>query len=246
MRSHYLLISLLFCYAFSLNAQEFGFGVRGGFNTYTIGEIVTVGSNGTNGPVAGLVFEPVKDIGFQFGGYFFAQFGKFYVRPELNYTSSSNHYDFPDKQAKWETSKIDLPILLGFDVIDMISIYAGPGFNFYGNTSIEGVQLTSFTDGNAGPDLEKTSFTINIGIMLRYKRLGVDLRYEMGQSETTIEREDFIRSEYGVNLADLKPYKPNILSLSIFYDIYRTDAQSIGGLFSGLFKNNSCYCPYSK
>lgn len=246
MKSNYLLIGLLFCFAFSLNAQEFGFGVRGGFNTYTIGEIVTVGSNGANGPVAGLVFEPVKDIGYQFGGYFFAQFGKFYVRPELNYMSSSNHYDFPEKPVSWETSKIDFPILLGYDVIGPISIYAGPGFNFYGNTTIEGGQLTSFTDGNVGPDLEKTTFTINVGIMLRYKRIGVDLRYEIGQTETAMEREDFIRSEYGVNLADLRSYKPNVLSLSVFYDIFRTDAQNIGGLFSGLFKNNGCYCPSKK
>ena len=225
-------------------AQEYGFGVRGGINNYSIGNIITVGSNGTNGPIAGLVFEPVKEMGFQFGGYFFAQFGKFYVRPELNYVSSNNRYDFPNREAAWTTSKIDIPILLGYDVIDQVSIYAGPGFNFFGNTKIEGVQQTSFTTGTPGPDLKKSTFNVNVGIMFRYKRLGIDLRYEMGQTEAVEEREDFIRSAYGVNLADLQPYKPNVISLSLYYDIFRTDAQSIGNLFSGLFRNKKCHCPF--
>jgi len=236
-----LAFSLLFCLL--INAQEYGFGVRGGINTYSIGDIVTVGSNGPSGPVADLVFEPTKDIGYQFGGYFFAQFGKFSIRPELNYTSSKNHYDFPDQKAKWKTSKLDLPVLFVYDIFEPVSIYAGPGFSFYGDTTIDGVQDTSFTSGTAGPDLDKTTFSVNFGVMFRYKRLGVDLRYEMGMKETAEEREDFIRSAYGVNLADLKPYKPNVLSLSIFYDIFRTDSQSIGGLFSGLFKSSKCYCP---
>ncbi|RIA10370.1 outer membrane protein with beta-barrel domain [Flavobacteriaceae bacterium MAR_2010_72] len=244
MKKHVLLIVFSLISMAFIQAQEFGFGVRGGLNTYTIGDIITVGSNGPQGPDAGINFEPVKDIGFQAGGYFFAQFGNFFVRPELNYVSSQNHYDFPDRQSKWTTSKIDFPILLGYELFGPVSVYAGPGFNFFGDTEIEGVQETSFTTGSPGPDLKKSTFNINVGIMLRYKRLGIDLRYEMGQGETDQEREDFIRSAYGVNLADLKPYKPNVLSLSVFFDIFRTDAQSIGGMFDGLFKGNSCYCPF--
>ena len=235
-----LLAFSLFSFLY-LNAQEYGFGVRGGINTYSIGDIVTVGSAG---PPPGLVFEPVKDIGFQFGGYFYAKFGKFYIRPELNYMSSKNHYDFPNQVSNWETSKIDLPILFVYDIFEPVAIYAGPGFSFYGDTTIEGVHETNFTTGTLGPDLEKTSFSINLGIMVKYKRLGIDLRFEMGTKETAEEREDFNYSAWGVNLADLKPYKPNVLSISIFYDIFRTDSQSIGGLFSGLFEGDKCKCPY--
>ena len=213
-----LLAFSLFSFLF-INAQEFGFGIRGGINTYSIGDIVTVGSNGPQGPVAGLVFEPVKDIGYQFGGYFFAQFGKFKIQPELNYVSSQNHYDFPLKQSVWSISKIDLPILLVYDIFEPISIYAGPGFGFMGDATLEGVHDSSFVTGSPGPDLNKTNFSINIGIMLRYKRLGVDLRYEMGQGETAEERADINLSGWGVNLVDLKPYKPNVLSFSIFYTI---------------------------
>lgn len=246
MKLKHLAVVLLLSLYLPLQAQEFGFGVKGGLNTFSIGDIITVGSNGANGPVAGLIFEPQKDIGFQFGAYFFAQFGKLYLRPELNYLSAENHYDFPNRQANWSTSKIEVPLLVGYDVFGPISIYAGPGFNFFGDTTIEGVQETSFTTGSAGPDLKTSTLSLNIGVTFRYKRLGIDLRYELGQTEAVEEREDFIRSAFGVNLADLQAYKPNVLSLSVFYDIFRTDAQNIGGLFSGLFRNNKCYCPYKK
>jgi len=244
MKKHYLLTVLTLMSIVYINAQEYGFGIRGGINTYSIGNIVTVGSNGSTGPVAGLTFEPVKDIGYQFGGYFFAKFGKFYVKPELNYFSSQNHYDFPNKKSKWKTSKINVPVLFMYDLFESVSVYAGPGFNFQGDTTIEGVQQTSFTTGTPGPDLKKSTFSVNIGIMYRYKRLGIDLRYEMGQEKTAQEREDFIRTEYGVNLADLRSYKPNVLSLSLSYDIFRTDGDSIGSFFSGIFEGDKCKCPY--
>ena len=246
MKTKYLLIGVFTWVSVTLQAQEFGFGLRGGINTYSIGEIITVGSNGPNGPEAGLVFDPVKDVGYQFGGYFVAQFGKFYLRPELNYMSFENHYDFPDKQSRWSRSKIDFPILLGYDILEPVSIYAGPDFGFFSDATIEGVQGTSFTTGNVGPDLEKTSVNLALGVIFRFKSIGIDLRYELGLAETAEEREDFIRSEYGVNLADLKAYNPNIFSLSVFIDVFRTDSGDIGNFFSGLFKNNSCYCPYNK
>ena len=53
-----LTVVFLLCIVFA-NSQEYGFGVRGGLNTYKIGSIVTVGSNGPQGPDAGLVFQPM-------------------------------------------------------------------------------------------------------------------------------------------------------------------------------------------
>jgi len=246
MKVNNLLIGVFACFSITLQSQEFGFGLRGGINTYSIGEIVTVGSNGPSGPAAGLVFDPVKDIGYQFGGYFVAQFGKLYVRPELNYMSFQNHYDFPNQQSKWTRSKIDFPILVGYDILEPVSVYAGPNFGFFSDAEIEGVQGTSFTTGNVGPDLENTAVNLALGVTFKFKSIGIDLRYEMALAETAEEREDFIRSAYGVNLADLKPYNPNILSLSVFIDVFRTDSGNIGDFFSGLFKSDKCYCPYNK
>ncbi|MDO1499954.1 outer membrane beta-barrel protein [Winogradskyella maritima] len=245
MKFKVLLIGLLLFAMPITQAQEFGFGIRGGLNTYSIGDINSRGGSISSGQPDEL-FSPVKDMGFQAGAYFVAQFGKLYVRPELNYVSSKNHYDFPQQQANWTTSKIDLPILVGYDIVGPVSVYAGPGFNFFGDTEIDGVQQTSFTTGTPGPDLEKTTFNVNVGVTFKFKYIGIDLRYEMGQGETAEELEDFVRSSYGVNLADLRPYKPNVLSLSIFVDLFRTDTGNIGNFFTGLFKSDKCYCPYNK
>jgi hypothetical protein len=82
--------------------------------------------------------------------------------------------------------------------------------------------------------------------MVKIKRIGIDLRYEGGIKETQEELVDIIYSSYGVNLADLRSYKPNTLRLSVSFDLFRTDGDQIGSIFSDLFKGNSCHCPYNK
>ncbi|NNL79475.1 MAG: PorT family protein [Flavobacteriaceae bacterium] len=231
----------LFCFYFG-SAQEYALGVRGGFNNFTIGDINSRGGSIAQGRPDEL-FSPKKEMGYQLGGYLNVAFGKLFVQPEINYLRAKNRYEFPDQDSKWNSSRIDIPLLAGYNIYKPVSIYAGPIFNFYNYTKLEGVQVTSFSDG--GPDLEESTVNFVIGAMLRWKRFGVDLRYEIGSNETEEELLDIIRSTYGVNLADLRSYKPNVISLSFTVDIFRTDNDDIGGFFSGLFKNNNkCYCPY--
>lgn len=236
-----LLITICILATWLSNSQEFTIGARGGFNNYTIGELNSRGGSIQVG-LADEVFLPKKELGTQFGAFLNIEFGKLFIRPEINFSSSKNKYEFPTKEAFWKTSRIDIPILLGYEIFDPITIYAGPGFNVFKDTTLDGVQVTSYSDG--GPDIEKTAMHLNFGVMVRAGRFGIDLRYEMNSKETEEELLDIIRSEYGVNLADLRSYKPNIISLSIFIDILKTDKDDIGGFFSGLFKNNKCYCPY--
>ncbi|PTM08512.1 MAG: hypothetical protein DA407_07850 [Bacteroidetes bacterium] len=241
MNRRYLLTTLYLLATYVVSAQEFTLGVRGGFNYYTIGDINSRGGSIQAGKPDEL-FSPQKELGTQFGAFLNIEFGKLFIRPEINFSTHKNRYDFPTKEAFWKRSRIDVPILLGYEIFDPITIYVGPGFNFFKDATLNGVQVTSYSDG--GPDLEKTGVHLNFGIMVRAGRFGIDLRYEMNSKETEEELLDIIKSEYGVNLADLISYKPNIISLSIFIDILKTDKDDIGGFFSGLFKNNKCYCPY--
>lgn len=241
MNKHHLLIIISIITAYTINAQEFTLGARGGFNYYTIGDINSRGGS-LQGTPPDELFSPQKEFGTQFGAFLNIEFGKLFIRPEINFASHKNRYDFPNKEAFWKTSRIDVPILLGYEIFDPITLYAGPGFSVFNDATLDGVQVTSYSDG--GPDLEKTAMHLNFGIMLRAGRFGMDLRYEMNSKETEEELLDIIRSEYGVNLADLRSYKPNVVSLSIFIDILKTDKDDIGGFFSGLFKNDKCYCPY--
>jgi len=236
------LLLIVICFiSFTSYSQEFTIGARAGFNQYTIGDLNSRGGSIQTGKPDEL-FSPNKELGTQFGAFLNIEFGKLFIRPELNFSSSKNRYDFPTKEAFWKTSRIDVPILLGYEIFDPITIYVGPGFNVFNDTTLDGVQVTSYSDG--GPDIEKTAMHLNFGIMLKAGRFGIDLRYEMNSKETEEELLDIIRSEYGVNLADLRSYKPNVISLSVFIDIIKTDKDDIGGFFAGIFKNDKCYCPY--
>jgi len=235
MKTIHLLIVFFFCYSNYLFSQEYVFGLKGGLNANTIGDIYERPYQGD----PGILYNPNKDIGHQFGAFFMVEFKNFYLRPELNFVSLKNHYDFSRKQANWSSSKTEIPLLLGIKILKPLSIYAGPSFNFFGETNLDGVQETAYSDG--GPDLERNTTSLNFGIMARYNRFSIDLRYEMATNETEEELLDIINSEYGVNLADLKPYRPSILSLSVSFDIIRTDGTKFSDLFKG---NNNCGCPY--
>lgn len=233
----FFLSLILYSYSY---AQEYTIGVRAGLNYYTIGDINSRGSSIEIGKPDEL-FSPNKDIGTQFGLYFNVEFGKLFIRPELNYVSSKNNYSFPLKKSIWKTSKIDIPLLVGYQIFEPVSIYAGPSLNIYNKTVLDGVQVTAYSDG--GPNLEKTTFHLNVGVMAKYGRFGLDLRYEVGLKETEEELLDIIKSDYGANLVDLKPYTPSILSLNLTIDIFSTNADNVGGFFSNMFKKK-CYCPY--
>ena len=242
MKIKYLLIALFFSLIFNFSvAQEYVFGVSGGLNNNTIGIIE---SKGTNFEVGN--FDGKKDISYQIGAYFMAEWQAFFIRPEFNYVSMENHYEFPKRDAKWTTSKLEVPILIGLKIGKPVAIYAGPGFNFFDDYQLEGVQdANNFSDG--GPDIDKTTVSLNFGIMLRYKIFVIDLRYEVGTKELTegdgTERAnyDIDFGRYGVNLADARPYTPKMLRLSLSIDIFRTDGTSI----ADLFRKKNCYgCPY--
>ncbi|TWO31678.1 PorT family protein [Seonamhaeicola sediminis] len=238
MKLLYLLVTAFMLQSSFLFSQEFVLGLKGGLNNNTIGDINSRGGSISAGK-PDEVFSPNKEISYLIGGYFMAEFGSFFIRPELNYVSLKNNYDFPVRKAKWETSKIEFPILLGVEVFEPISIYAGPSFNFYDEVILDGVQVTSFSDG--GPDLEAKTISLNFGVMVRYNRFGIDLRYEISTNETEEELLDINNSAYGVNLADLRTYKPKMLSLSLSIDIFRTDGTNIADLFKS---DKNCGCPY--
>ena len=236
MKTNLLLISFLILFNLG-NAQEYTLGVKGGLNTYKIGTLYQRPYNGD----PGISHIPKKDLGYQFGGFINIKFNKFFIQPELNYVKSKNHYDLPRKTSYWNTSKTEIPVLVGFELFKPISIYVGPNFNFYKSTTLDGVQVTSYSDG--GPDLEKTTVNLNFGIKATIGRVGLDLRYEVGQQKTQEELLDIIYSEYGTNLADLKSYTPHVLSLSVFIDILKTNGKDFSNIFSDMFKSNDCYCP---
>ncbi|MFI1745749.1 hypothetical protein [Thalassobellus sediminis] len=235
MKKHLLLLSFL-AISYLSNAQLYTFGVKAGLNQSKIGSLYQRPYRGE----PGINHQANKNISPQFGAFFNVKFGKFFVQPELNYVKLKNNYDLPLKKSYWNTSKFEIPVILGFEIFKPLSLYFGPNFNFYNETTLDGVQITSFSDG--GPDLEKNNLSLNFGIRADFGRFGLDLRYESGQKATQEELLDIIYSEYGTNLADLKSYTPSIVSLSLYINLISTDGRNINTFFSDLFKNDDCWC----
>lgn len=242
LRNVLIVFTILCCV--ELSAQEFAVGIKGGLNTNSIGDINSRGGSFETGHPDEL-FSPNKEIGYQFGAFLNIEFGKFFIRPEINYVQLNNSYSFPQAETSWSASKTDIPILLGYRIIGPIAPYVGFGFNLYGDVKMESANNTP---GKTNINYFNSTTTLNFGINVEFKRFGIDLRYEMGNTETEEELQDFIFSgngATGVNLADILPYKPSQFSLSVNIFLFRTNADDIGGLFSGLFKGK-CHCPYTK
>ena len=240
MYKKYLLILLVCFFSFKSNSQEFAIGIKGGLNNNSIGDIISYGGSFQNGQ-PNEVFSATNDLGYHFGAFVNIEFGKLFIRPEINYVELNNSYKFPDKVSEWSTSKIEIPILLGYKIFKPVSIYVGPGFDFYNDVTLFGANNT---DGVSSINYYKSTTTFNFGLNVEFKRFGIDLRYQMANKETIEERQDFDFSATGVNQADIYAYKPSQISLSLNIFLFRTNADDIGGAFANLFKNNKCYCPY--
>lgn len=235
------LLIVVFLFTCSLMfSQEFAIGIKGGLNNNAIGDINSRGGSFQTGH-PDEVFSPEKQMSYLFGGFVDVSFGKLFIRPELNYVDLRNKYTFPREESNWATSKVDLPILIGYKVFDPVSVYAGPGFSFYDQVTIEGANNTH---GQSVINYYKSSTTLNFGVTVEFKYFGVDLRYQRNMKEVEYEFQDMHHSVYGINLADYYAYTPTMISLNLNIFLFRTDAENIGSIFSGLFKSDKCYCPY--
>lgn len=194
-----------------LKAQEFNFGLKGGVNLNSIGELRHYGTNSGGGPFADptitLLFKADSEIGNQYGVFAEVDFGFFFIRPELNMTSLKNSYPLSKNPSLWTATRTDIPILIGRHLNNYLSVFAGPVFSSISEFEIDGVEnpLT----------YEKNTIGINIGISAEYGRFGVDLRFEQG-IKSIEEQEVFFDVEvYGTNKAKLEVYNTSLISLNL-------------------------------
>ncbi|HSQ47777.1 MAG TPA: outer membrane beta-barrel protein [Lutibacter sp.] len=214
-----LFIVILLISFSSANAQEYTFGVKGGINFNNIGELYHYGNASGLGinvtPNDDTVFSAEKEMGIQFGAFVMIAFEKFFIRPEVNYVSSKNNYPLAFETAYWTSTKIDIPLLLGYKIYDPVSLYAGPSFSSISDMELEGVEQGS----NYPYVYKKSSTSINAGILAEYGRFGIDLRYQYGITKVEELRVDINRGIYGTNIADLLEYNPSQIMLSVHINI---------------------------
>ena len=181
---------LMLSSAVTFAQNDSGFGLKGGLN---------YNSNGEYFRDAGAIAEdPTANVGFHLGAWGKLDLGTLYLRPELVYTRTKSDYD----GDKFDMSKIDVPLLVGLDVIGPLSVFAGPSLQYILDTDLDGITLNDVDN----------DFTVglNIGAGLNIGNIGIDLRYERGFSDNEAE---FVGLS-GSGRIDTRP-EQLILSLSV-------------------------------
>ncbi len=226
------IVALLFAFS-NFYAQEITIGIKGGINYNSIGELYHYGNNSGLGtgvtPNDDTVFSGEKDIGIQFGVFGMIAFDKFFIRPEVNYVSSKNHY-LLNKTANWTSTKIDVPVLFGYKIFEPVSLYVGPSFSSISDMKLEGVE----PNPNTYPYIyKKSSTSINAGILVEYGRFGIDLRYQYGITKVEELRVNIDRGVYGTNIADVLEYNPSQIQISIHINLLKINAEGGNKLRTG-------------
>lgn len=166
-----LMILILLVSSASVFGQSAQFGIKGGLNFGSTGEFSDL-TQDLNTTIDG-----DNKVGFHLGVYSQFKFLGIFVQPEILYTRLNTEYGEGGTTADYNFSKLDIPLLLGIDLIGPLSLKAGPSFQLALNNELD---LEGFNTNDP-----ENSFTIGyqIGAGLQLGRLGVDLRYEGAFSE---------------------------------------------------------------
>jgi len=162
-----------------------GFGIKAGLNYNQNGD---------------LSFQQVQSAGEDLiagsdgkVGYHVGVFGKLdlpiiYIRPELIYTKTKSSYSVDGESNDYNISKLDLPLLVGINIIGPLNLFAGPAFQYTLSNDLQNVELSDV----------KNDITVgaHFGLGVSLGKLGLDVRYERGFSKNEAEI-------IGTNIADI-------------------------------------------
>ena len=180
------LFSFIFTF-FSINLNsQFEIGVKGGlsFNAGLNQDYFFESEN-----MSYNLFE--KNNGYHVGLYTKIKLLKsFFVQPEIYYSSINRKYDltFPADHEKYivdeyRQNRIIIPVLVGMDLFDRVSLFVGPNFNFNSKMFFEeNTQEISIDDL-----YEKSKIYLQYGLSVKFKKLIIDFRVERGFDEREIK-----------------------------------------------------------
>jgi len=180
----------------TLLQAQFEFGVKGGLNYDSLGDVDYTDISATD-------LSAGSKTGYHIGAYGKIDLLLFYLRPEIQFTKINS--GFADKNIG--LSKIEAPILLGYKILGPLSVFAGPSFQYILNEDVEGTTLT---------DIEE-NFTVGlqIGTRISFGRLGLGVRYERGFTDNDVK----ILGVNGLDVGDRIDTRPNQFIISASYEL---------------------------
>lgn len=190
-------------------AQAPGFGIKGGLNYGSVGDLEFTSEFAQD------TFSKENKTGYHAGLFYKMNLvGGVFIQPELLYTKLNTEYTNNDvtidaDPLNYEFSKIDIPLLVGIDILGPLNVKAGPSFQYILDTGFEGIDI-DFED-------PENSFTVGyqLGVGATLGQLGFDVRYEGAFQDNTIVSSADVE-EAGLRV-DSRPSQW-ILSLSYSFD----------------------------
>lgn len=190
-------------------AQAPGFGIKGGLNYGSVGDLEFTSEFAQD------TFSKENKTGYHAGLFYKMNLvGGVFIQPELLYTKLNTEYTNNDvtidaDPLNYEFSKIDIPLLIGIDILGPLNVKAGPSFQYILDTGFEDIDI-DFED-------PEKSFTVGyqLGVGATLGQLGFDVRYEGAfQDNTIVSSADVEEAGFRV---DSRPSQW-ILSLSYSFD----------------------------
>lgn len=152
-------------------SQSSEFGIKGGLNYGSTGDITTFSDFITDFQING-----EDRVGYHIGLYGRLELADLFVQPEVLYTKLTTEYNFGGvngfQVGDYNFSKIDVPILVGVNILGPIDLKAGPSFQYIINSDFDGIDIDLRDPENS------FTFGYQIGAGVSLGQLGFDIRYE--------------------------------------------------------------------
>src|SRR5690606_19702572 len=127
-----ILIICLLAGAVTYAQSGTGIGIKAGLNVGAAGDLSET--------VSDIDISSDSKVGFHIGASGKMDFGTLYFRPELVYTKLNAEYDYKEA-SDFEMSKLDMPLLVGLNILGPVHIFAGPSLQYVLDTDLEDVEL---------------------------------------------------------------------------------------------------------
>ena len=201
-----IVIMLVLGSIFSTNAQFLNFGVKGGLNYNSNGDL--------QNDLQNITISSDSDTGYHFGAFAEIKLPLFlYVRPELTYTKTQSNYDLDGGITSGLTiKKIDAPVLVGIRVLKIGRIFLGPSFQYILDTELSNSAIFDNVKEISSDDF---SVGVQFGFGIELGKFGVDARWEQGLSDTEA---NFIGSVFDDIITTVNvDTRPQQFILSVYY-----------------------------
>ena len=155
------------------STAQIQFGAKAGINYNNNGDLKL--SNVVNNAIAGADAKSGYHVGLWFKGKL--PLIGVYLRPEIVYTQVKNEYLYKGNATSYNFQKIDVPVLFGKKVLGFANVFVGPSFQYVLGTDFG-------LDNVSEVSLDKFSLGLQSGFGVEFGKLGIDVRWERGLSNS--------------------------------------------------------------